>query len=312
MKRILILALFALIGSGFGVQHAKAQEIAPQPCDPIFYEQMRSKAWLETQREITQNQNLIFKSDSVFDYSCFDQFAKKVAYEGGFIFTHTDFFDGPIITRGNAGSVHRSIQRIVFDSVHNFRNSNFDHSWLGGRGHYPGIDLLDGPQTKELHLVRELFDPAADTSSAYACGVMAQVWEKAKCLNFIGADEFKDSDGYYPIKTIEAFGEGAEIEGYDTFQDVRKFPPEMPRCGRPFAVTYEAEVPKSINVPEIYDYQTPLGEVFLDVLDKTFPGLCGKAGIKTGVTVILADGPAHEDGVCTNPGCTYQESGTCS
>ena len=56
----LLLALFLLVMPSEG---ALAQ-IAPQPCDPQFFRQMESRAWLEAEREIMQNQNLIFKPDS--------------------------------------------------------------------------------------------------------------------------------------------------------------------------------------------------------------------------------------------------------
>lgn len=40
-------------------------------CDPEYMQAMKARAWMEAQREISQNQNLIFKPDSVLEYSCF-------------------------------------------------------------------------------------------------------------------------------------------------------------------------------------------------------------------------------------------------
>ena len=39
------------------------------PCDPDYYESLEARAWLEAQREITQNQNLIYKPDSALEYT---------------------------------------------------------------------------------------------------------------------------------------------------------------------------------------------------------------------------------------------------
>ena len=72
----------------------------------------------------------------------------------------------------------------------------------------------------------------------------------------------------------------------------------------------EAEI-RAENLNQfLYDFQEPLHEIFLDVLDKTIPGNCLRRNtVPTGVTVVLSSGPAQLDGVCTNPGCTYTATG---
>ena len=68
--RYQVLILLALI-IGVFIPSPHAAEIAPQSCDSNYWRQLSSRAWLEAEREIMQNQNLIFKPDSVLQYTCF-------------------------------------------------------------------------------------------------------------------------------------------------------------------------------------------------------------------------------------------------
>ncbi|GEM_PF-1546119 len=43
-------------------------------CDPDFWDVLKDRAWAEGQREITQNNNLIARPDSVLSLTCFDSF----------------------------------------------------------------------------------------------------------------------------------------------------------------------------------------------------------------------------------------------
>src|SRR5690606_1147706 len=47
-------------------------QIAKQTCDTEVWKAMTQRAHLESEREIMQNQNLIFKPDSILHYTCFD------------------------------------------------------------------------------------------------------------------------------------------------------------------------------------------------------------------------------------------------
>ena len=44
---------------------------APTSCDPEYMDALEARAYMEAQREIAQNKNLIFKPDSLLDYPCF-------------------------------------------------------------------------------------------------------------------------------------------------------------------------------------------------------------------------------------------------
>lgn len=292
----LLLILFALCTVLFGQTQAMAQkddEVAEQPCDPKVYNQMSSRAWLETEREIMQNQNLIFKADSVLEYTCFDNFIAEAAWDGGDIFTHNKtYFGGIILPRGSATGLEYALDRVVYQPFEDYRDKNFNHWLLGGRGEFLGLGINTGtkiePPTKKRN---------------YTCDVMDRVWKAAKCMNFIHHAEFLDNDGFYPFEKIK--GEG-EIGGYkDTYKNIRQFPTS---CGAGTGVkTWDSELKIAENQPEIYQFQSPLGEIFKDVYAKTLPGKCGNPAIPTGVKVVLKDGVSHLDGVCTNPGCTYKK-----
>ncbi len=304
MHKLLLLSFIALIGVQIDQKPAWAQDIAPQPCDPQFYSQMQSRAWLESEREIMQNQNLIFKADSVLEYTCFDRWANVAAWPAGDIFTHTEYFGEQIIERSSPYALDTSIENIVYEALDIYRDDNFEHSLLGGRGEHVGLEEAPGTE----------FEPVIDNPLPYECTVMADVWRVAKCLNFVHNEEFVDKDGYYPFETI-ACGDNQDncedIAGYDEITDTRQYPEGM-ECESESELTDWAEqIEFAENQGEVlYEFQTPLGEIFLDVFERTVPGECTD-GILTGVQVVLAAGPAHEDGVCSNPGCTFAAGGGC-
>lgn len=305
MHKLLLLSLFALSGMFIGQQESLAQEIAEQPCDPAVYKQMSSRAWLESEREIMQNQNLIFKADSVLEYVCFDQFLSKAAWEGGDVFTHTTYFGTEIIPRGTDNSLETALERTVYNPFVAHKSANFGHSLLGGRG-----EFLD-PPLGFLDIGTEVYPPTAGQGKVYGCGYMRDVWRTAKCLNFVHNAEFSETDSFYPLKTIEGLG-GPSIAGYEDIIDTRQYPVDM-ACNSEIGVTdWDLANLEAANEKEVmYLFQSPLGEIFLDVEEKTVPGKCTPA-IMTGVRVVLQGGPAHQDGVCSNPGCTFTAGGGCS
>ncbi|PCK00386.1 MAG: hypothetical protein COA45_00980 [Zetaproteobacteria bacterium] len=47
-------------------------------CDPEFMDVLNDRAWMAAQREVTQNQNLIPRPDSVLEITCFDSFLDEL------------------------------------------------------------------------------------------------------------------------------------------------------------------------------------------------------------------------------------------
>lgn len=316
MRKTLLLLVAGLLGL-FPLS-SYAQDIAPQPCDSEYWRQMSARAWLEAEREIMQNQNLIFKADSVLEYTCFDRFVDVAAGPGGDIFVHTDYFGQKIIKRDDdPHAMEKALEYVVASALPVYQKAGFDHSLLGGRGEYMNLS----PSTSDT------FTGSVDYSQAYNCDIMSKVWKTAKCANFVDNSNFETTDGFYPFETIKANGSGSDVAGYaDTIKETRKWPANLSCAGSSSAPAGGATIPASLGAggtwqtqltlaenkgDNLYKFANPLGEIFMDVGEKLEPGSCGRAGIKTGVKVITSNGQSHDDGVCTNPGCTYDQTGIC-
>jgi hypothetical protein len=295
---------------------------APQTCDPDYWQSMSAKAWMEAEREIIQNKNLIYKPDSVMEYVCFDSFMMHSAKYVGDIFTHTKYFDGQeIIPRGKKDiSLEYTLTSAVTDSLKTYLTNNFSHTFFGDRA---------------KHMVTSTSDYAPGDASAmgkYACGIMRNVWATAKCENFIDNSEFDDNDGFYPFETLKPGPGGKkEIKGYKEITDPRQFPTQCPSPSNP-KWKWDVSIPEAKNTPGtagvsglytasagggasdlLYKFKEPNKKTYDDIRPKLEPGSCTTA-IKTGVTVITETGgtTGYLDGVCSNPGCAFQKAGTCA
>ncbi|MFA5592372.1 MAG: hypothetical protein WC989_03565 [Micavibrio sp.] len=285
---------------------AQASSIANQTCDTQVWQTMEARARIETEREIMQNQNLIFKPDSILNYVCFDSLAGHAAANVGVLFTHTTYWDGKLIIewgdQGKYKGVDEAVNKAVIESLKTYLKGNYDHSLLGGRGQVLGLGATPAEPKK------------ANQSSTYSCGVMAQVWATAKCLNFLHTNEFAKTDGYYPFLNLKAEEGGENVAGYESINEVRNFP--NPCGGTPITgSTWKDMYHLSRNetgfgaVDAKYQFGTPLNKAFTDVRKLLEPGKC-ESPIKTGVKVIkgLDGSTPYDDGVCTNPGCAYDGS----
>lgn len=303
MKQLILCSLLLIMGSIFIPKASYAQpEIAEQPCDSMFWSQMTSRAWQEAEREIMQNQNLIFKPDSVMDYTCFDQFANIAAAQGGEIFTHTNYFGEKIIERSMNESTNNAIQAVVSLPLQGYKIFQFNHDFLGGRA----------GQMQARSTSHSAQNPTSANTARYQCSNMAAIWQAAKCANFIDNSNFNDIDGFYPFKEIKGFDGTLDVKSYEEIKETRLFPGS---CNGASQGVLNWEISNSLarNEAEVlYQFQSPLGEIYKEVNDKIEPGNCTGGGIETGVTVITKDGAQGSDGVCSNPGCSWNEGGSCS
>lgn len=294
-------------------------QIAEQPCDTQFWRQMSARAWMEAEREIMQNQNLIFKPDSVLEYTCFDQFVGINAWDGGDIFVHTTYFGSPIISRGQPTGLEYAMTKVVSEALQEYKTENFNDAYLGGRAEYLGSNVKNSD-----------FKYFSSRISEYTCDVMANVWRTSKCKNFIDNSQFEKTDGFYPFDDIVGYDGAPNVYGYSNAAEVgdpRQWPESMAcgpqstttptgtnvTIGQPFGSggSWEDQIAAAKNINDnLYPSKTPLGLIYKDVYDLTAPGACADP-ILTGVTVIAGDGSTYPDGVCTNPGCSYSRSGTC-
>jgi len=307
-----ILILLVLLGAVLSIVPGSKDAcaggmIANQTCDTQVWQTMAHRAQLETEREIMQNQNLIFKADSVLDYTCFDNFAAHASLNVGVLFTHTTYFTGTrIIEWGprDPGLDH-ALQTVVIQSLTPYLASNFNHDYLGGRG-------------GQLGLQRKQTRPIGSQGRNYNCDEMSKVWKVAKCLNFLHTNDFAATDGYYPFINLTPAGRGQAVDGYQTKVDIRKYPEACggsPIPGSDWLQRYRDsrnETDFGVEGP-FYFFQSVLLTAFRDVRVKVVPAVCSDP-IKTGIKIILGVGDAapYDDGVCTNPGCTFTRNGQCT
>ncbi len=316
MSQFYKIALFAILLGLFGTAApiensacASAGTIAAQTCDTQVWRTMEARARLETEREMMQNQNLIFKPDSVLTYACFDKFASHASMSVGPLFTHTEYFGKEIIKWGSPNGMDNALQKSVIDSMKAYLEGgegNFKHALLGGRG----AELPNLGQQSVTNI--------SSKGSTYNCGVMGQVWAAAKCLNFMHTEQFAKNDGFFPFIDLQAGEGGQAVTGYSSKNEVRQYPTAcggMPITGSTWKDMYRLSRNEEDfgKVDKLYQYGTPLNQTYTDVRKLIEPGKCGKQAIKTGVTVILSPSSTTktmEDGVCTNPGCVVM-NGTC-
>lgn len=293
MRAIFTVCLALVLGTSMG---AYAQTVAPQPCDPAYWNTLTDRAWLEAEREIMQNQNLIFKPDSVFEYTCFDRILAHTATHAGAIFSHTSYFGSPIIPVNDGLGLRNALGTVVYDALKLFINDNFDHEFLGGRAGDMSATIAD----TNMNLTAP---PPAYTSlfagSYGTCQIMSSIWQTSKCANFIDNSNFEDTDGFYPLDTLQG------IRSYRQNNiEARQRPAAC--GGASSAVGTWSSVFTRIETQNRTSFETPLRTIFTDVYNRTEVTTCGTP-IRTGVTVYSTDHPrGRPDAVCTNPGCTYQ------
>ncbi len=268
----LLAALSALNPAAIQKANAGAPPIADSPCDSNYYESLSSRAWLEAQREITQNQNLILKPDSVFEYTCFDLFLRELAQHARNMFSETTSFGGPL----PANSMDNALQQLVGTSLINFVNANFGYYDMLG-GHTAGQGISHVPQPI--------------VGGTYTCDMMNQVWLAAKCINFASDPA---EDGFYTF------------EEYRTDPDKRHLPNRCPAMPGIWAANINASIVNPLWTPD--PMKTYLA--FIDPAN-CVGGNANNIAIPTGVDVKGTAG-GYAEHVCIIPGCRYNPGpGSC-
>jgi hypothetical protein len=268
---------------------AASHAAVTSPCDPQYMDALEGRAYLEAQREIMQNQNLIVKPDSVLEYSCFDSILRTIARANG---DRSNFSEsnrwGEVPNHGTQ-SLDNAIQAVVGASLTSYITANFNHNYLGGRAaiNYTPTSVVPG-------------------SATYSCSEMARVWQAAKCMNFFDRtdDQFFDFPYYTnnandPRKLPQACNSTAinntwMNRAFNSAPNRYTLSPENPLDAANFTVD---------NVTTYLSRINPVGVA---------PAAnCDNNPIPTGV-VVYRQGFAPEyyyEKVCTNPGCYYVPSG---
>lgn len=283
------LAVAAYIMTGHSGR-ACAAATPSTPCDPEYMDALEARAWLEAQREISQNQNLIVKPDSVLEYTCFDMFLNEVANDASSMFSETTRWGN--IPGLDASSMDTALQNLIYVGFADYLTNNFGHKYLGDRA------------------TSDYTPSGSVTGGTYTCNQMATVWEEAKCLNFF--DE-PTHDGFYDFAWYAS-------------NDPRSLPTSYAACTSPTDGTYNYANMQTIafngkettyvldpeNPNNTAPYNVDTLVTFLNfILPRgVAPATSCQPPIRTGITVNRRLVASYPDAVCPNPGCYYDQT-TC-
>jgi hypothetical protein len=288
---LMVMALTMTAGPGDACAAAGGGSAPTTPCDPEYMDALEARAWLEAQREISQNQNLIVKPDSVLEYTCFDRFLSVLAEQASQMFSETTRWGN--IPGLDERSMDTALQSLIFAGLRGYIEQNFGHTYLGGRS------------------ANDYTMPGSLSGGNYTCDQMKTVWNDAKCLNFFDEPTY---DGFY------------DFYWYQT-NDPRQQPTSggFTACQPPDDTTYKYDNMQNIafngkqtsyvlnpeNPNDATAYKVDTLVTFLNfILPKgVAPATNCQPAIATGITVNRRLIAAYEDAVCPNPGCYYQRSG---
>lgn len=291
-----------VLGVALLISHTASAQFAPTPCDPNYYESLEARAWLEAQREITQNQNLIVKPDSVLEYTCFDGHLAELADHAEDMFSETDRWGGSVIPN-RTRHMDRALITLVSRAFNQYDNANFNHGFLGGRiraGAGTGWASPPGAPAQASGFEYDAPNPAASANigGSYECEIMQAVWQRAKCMNFIDSAA---NDGFFTF------------DNYETSAD-KRFLPTVCGGGTPLAdwVTNREDALPPIAATTPWDFDDVL--TYQENISPTTGPACGGGTnrVRTGLVVFNNSGnPQHyNEYVCLVPGCTWVPTGT--
>ncbi len=170
-------------------------------CDVALFDQMVERARLQGQRETATVENLVYKPDSILEYTCYPRFVDhippNIRYASAAFFADADGDDAPdyTVTNDFPSDVMVNMSK---DPAETWMWSNFGHPFLGGR-------IPAGT-------------PMVPAAANYVCDAMSAVWALAKCQHF--APEAQDE--FYGLMTF-AF----------TPSDIRRYPVA---CNAPYTL----------------------------------------------------------------------------
>ncbi len=265
-------SLGSILGGGSSSTALPSASPMTDTCDSNILIAMETRAWLEAQREITQNQNLIAKPDSVLEYTCFDQFLRVLAEEAENLFSeNTSVWSGGSVALISDTDMDNALSELIGSAVNSYVRNNFSHSFLGGRGtddYTPSAGILGG---------------------SYTCDIMDRVWKNAKCMNFSTRSE----DGFWTFSQHED-------------NDPRTLPDvcaEEPKWDSYIQAVFESPAWKSSG------YESEIEDIYEELAKYTEAGSCDNSRlIRTGLKM-YSKGVETLDAVCLNPGCYYNGAG---
>ncbi len=270
-------------------------------CATDTWEAMVNQSVLETRREMVVNETLVAKPDSVLAYACVQQQVLHAGQFTGPIFSETTAWANKQVSllNGQTFTIQRQLGANSLDGalanaagllIDEYLMSFFYHGWLGEiAGNATPLPTTGGGGGGSTATDSGTASPQSNA----ACGMMAQIWQMAKCLNAPGS------------------------VGFPTFtslinNDPRIYP-TMYTCSDSGITQNMINVAKGVNV--LFDP----AQSFSNFLTPP-SGSCAPA-ISTGVTVQRRQGSGiistllqYDDAVCLTPGCSFQGTagtGTC-
>lgn len=124
-----------------------------QACDPQFMDAIEARGFAEASRENAQNQNLIYKPDSVFEYSCFGLHVPAVQQNAVDLFRSTSLTDP------------------TTNPIREYTDTNYGSEYLNTRTNQQPINQPAPP--------------------ADMCNALAAVWDIARCINFYNREDLE-------------------------------------------------------------------------------------------------------------------------
>jgi hypothetical protein len=307
------LALMLLVAGLLMLPNSQAfAQAATTPCDPQFMQALEARAWLEAQREITQNENLIVKPDSVLEYSCFIGFLDMAASNFTIDGVNRQFSETTAWASNGFGqtSTDQALTHVVAQALGTYIDANFPNNFLGGRLAIPG----NKPNGNTMNTV--------NGGTPYNCATMAEVWEQARCQNF---DQDSPNDGFHDFLWYQQNDPRGELgTGTTALQSCSTLTTSS--MGQPtLGLAYNLALTSAFNgnaamfvIPAGDDVDPTGGNYLKDDVNSYFnlilPTQCSNPPIPTGVNILRAseldNTTAGPDAVCPNPGCSLV-GGTC-
>lgn len=277
------------------------------PCDPEYMDALEARAWLEAQREISQNKNFIFKPDSVLEYTCFGQFMNIAASNFGANrqFSETDKWDGHPDGFSSI-TTDLALSEVVIKPLASYLAANFNTAGPNADGFNAGA-YLNNRRSDE-------YRPQVSVRGGfgYNCAEMQKVWKMARCMNFNETPE-NDFDGFFDFAYYSGNDPRRESEEWE----LMCLDPD-PRFEAARTTAFNADqdlFDVGIEIIEAEGNGEPyLEDDIVTHLNWILPGSCN-GRVPTGIVVQrpdLNDGDPYDEVVCTNPGCTADTDGRCS
>ncbi|QQG35140.1 MAG: hypothetical protein HYS17_06075 [Micavibrio aeruginosavorus] len=264
---------------------------AQTSCDPQYMDALESRAYLEAQREVAMNQNLILKPDSVLEYSCFDEIMGTLARAPGNRDNFSESNRWGAVPGHDDRSLDNAFDAVVSAALNPYLTSNFSHTFLGGR---TGTD--------------HTLETVNATAGAYNCGNMAAVWNLARCMNF---NDRPAQDFFFDFDYLKGNPDKVRLLPASACTDSGITQQWIDQAFNNESSRYVLAAEN--NPLDGVFYTKDSMNSYLDRINPygVAPATVCAAGIPTGV-VVYRQGSAPEyyyEKVCPNPGCYYVPSG---